>query len=110
MRFSFFKITLYLSLIILLCSCGDTSSGIGYVPKEGERDVVYSIDCENGPSCNTPHVGRWWSGNTQEMNCEWYCGNSKNYRRQLVIVYFSKKPNECWKFDSESVVQGHLCS
>jgi hypothetical protein len=117
MRFSLFKIPLFLSLIILVCSCGDSSnsgnSGMGYLPKDSEKDVTYSINCEKGPLCNNPsRVGSWssHSGNTYYIDCEWYCGNYKNYRRQDVDINFSKSSNECWKFDSESFFPSKLCS
>jgi hypothetical protein len=113
MGFLIFKLPLYLSLIIFVCSCGDSSnSGFGAIPKDSEKDVSYSINCEKGPLCNNPsHVGAWTSySGTPEILCEWYCGNYKSYKRSIIIIYFSKSGNECWKYDSETASESHLCS
>jgi hypothetical protein len=107
MRFLFFKITLYLSSFILLCSCGDSTSS-GIAQRDRERDVSFSINCENGVLCNNAtRVSPLSYGNG--ILCEWDCGNYKDYKRYTVMLYFSKLPNECWKFDHESVWLSNLC-
>ncbi len=89
-------LTLALLGLVFIYGCSTSSTGGDHDPKNSEKIVRYSFDCENLVCLDTSNIIDFNSGDHRARTCIWNCGTGYNQCIKAQVTLKFEKVNGCW--------------
>ena len=89
--------------LVFIYGCSTSSTGGDHDPKNTEKTVRYSFDCENLVCLDTSNIIDFNSGDHRARTCIWNCGTGYNQCIKAQMTLKFEKVNGCWQLTNDQL-------
>lgn len=89
--------------LVFIYGCSTSSTGGDHDPKNSEKTVRYSFDCENLVCQDTSNIIDFNSSDHRAKTCIWNCGTGYNQCIKAQVTLKFEKVNGCWQLTHDQL-------
>jgi len=89
--------------LVFLYGCSTSSTGGDHDPKNSEKGVRYSMDCENLVCLDTSNIIDFSSGDHRARTCIWNCGTGYKQCIKAQVTLKFEQVGGCWQLTHDQL-------